>query len=1009
MSAIPRQEDVLFGKGSAINQHPGNKNFRSIVDKQKATFAVVDRKTKRRIATKIINDIHHAGGRFLGEDISKNAGTASGTANKSRGSDKNGGDNEGIHHKVLAKTWMVVQLDKVMVKVMHRLREKEVTRGDQQQKPQEANPEVQQPSFTNGGPKSPGRKIILSSNEDSILSEQLDLDDLEGLPTSTGSPEEFAQNENTHSPDSITQVYENIIDAVEPIALSSGNPQQTKLDEEMTSFLHRFGEEEEGEYLDTFQEETLRDWMQRSRCKYTTQLDYIKAGLPIAIKLTECLIEAEKDEVLGEPNPIPLASIMAANVLVRSDVNRTMGTEVIDLVSIMSHLGDTPDTGVKNSRLVSLGFLLHELFSGEEPTYEDTRISEPEFSLISISLNNEDKSNHRPRKKSQRSQDEYASSHCIQRLKYLGAPNSISSLVGNLIDLTQGEACTDEAYSSFSDLLSDLQLLRDDPYRFLDDIIVNPLPSLLIPEKLYGREKEVQHLEELYQRSLCGTCTGVIIKGTAGVGKTTLAMHLQKLASNSNSYFLWAKFDENQNAPLATVGSLFDDLCNMFVRDSTDNQRKIVGESLQRSLGIQASLLIGILPSLSKLLPSCVKIEHSFCFDVSMSVSFLFGELLREISSHSKKMAFFLDDIHLADPISLLLVGSLIQANIESVFFTCTYRDEVDTTEAFNQWLRSNSELETIKLGNITEEGVNQLISDSLHLSPRITRPLSHVVYRKAGAGNSLFLRQLLESLKEKGYIYVDLRHPKWAWDLEKILELEISEDVVSLLIDEMQKLDADLQQGLKIAACIGFSVRCSVLDILSEDMGTDLSGLLKRVSKKGLMEIVGDTNGFCFCHGKIQQAAYELLSDQEKHDNHMRLGLAICSSTLNSGNNNDDLFFTSVHQINLAGPSASLSHHQRVMLASLNLKAGNRSIELSDFFTAFKFFKFGVLFLGDSDDHWTTDYSLSIELYDAASTMACLTNDMEAVTRYTQQVFAYARCPNDKISCGFSNLICLL
>ncbi len=45
---------------------------------------------------------------------------------------------------------------------------------------------------------------------------------------------------------------------------------------------------------------------------------FIKSALLIALKLTECMLEAEQDEAIGHGNPIPLASIAAENVLIRT-------------------------------------------------------------------------------------------------------------------------------------------------------------------------------------------------------------------------------------------------------------------------------------------------------------------------------------------------------------------------------------------------------------------------------------------------------------------------------------------------------------------------------------------------------------------------------------------------------------------------------------------------------------------------------------------------------------------
>ncbi len=118
--------------------------------------------------------------------------------------------------------------------------------------------------------------------------------------------------------------------------------------------------------------------------------------------------------------------------------------------------------------------------------------------------------------------------------------------------------------------------------------------------------------------------------------------------------------------------------------------------------------------------------------------------------------------------------------------------------------------------------------------------------------GNTLYLQQLMSSLKNQGLIYVNLSCPCWAWDLERIADLKISDTVLTLLIDEMQKLGIELRLGLTVASCLGSSVKRVILDIISKDMAMDLDGILHRVSQQGYMDIVGDT--FCFAHDKIEE-----------------------------------------------------------------------------------------------------------------------------------------------------------
>ena len=121
-SITPSPREVLFGKGQITSSHPGNRTFRSIVDKQKEDFVATSvRKEKRRIASGIVCEIHRLGGRFLME-----LGDAT-TNDDNDARSNNSGDNA-VHPKILSKTWKLVDEDRVLDKVLHRLRERNTRR-----------------------------------------------------------------------------------------------------------------------------------------------------------------------------------------------------------------------------------------------------------------------------------------------------------------------------------------------------------------------------------------------------------------------------------------------------------------------------------------------------------------------------------------------------------------------------------------------------------------------------------------------------------------------------------------------------------------------------------------------------------------------------------------------------------------------------------------------------------------------------------------------------------------
>mmetsp|Transcript_43738 Transcript_43738/g.91966 ORF Transcript_43738/g.91966 Transcript_43738/m.91966 type:complete len:1476 (+) Transcript_43738:19-4446(+) len=986
MATIPTENDVLFGRGNNIKNYPGNRRFRALVEAKRDRFQrAPKRKEKRAIARELIDKIYSLKppGRFMESEVKSSA--------------------------ISERVWVVASDSKVMKKVLHRLREKEWIPGN---------------SNSNNYKK---------SNKSDLNAEGIPNNE---LPTNHRSQEdETSESGNGSDLDDWNSFFQKHIDVNHLKVFgresqrtsntdSSDEPSMDDLDDELDLFWSGFGDEHE-ETASQIQltlgenerELTMRQWITETsyaiqadtKTKTTGKaLEYAQSALPVALKLTEYLTTIQKSEDKGVQNEVPLESIVIENAFIRMKNSNTLESssqrnyEVLSVqITVTAGVVDNPETGEVSQRLASLGAVLYELFSGEPPVV--LPCSTNSFSLSTINLDADSASNDRPQKKSNR-QSPYSNSESIAKLASIGIPHSLCFLLGNLLDCYHGDFCGDEAYRSLADVKVDLQLMLDNPERFLYDIKTSPLPALDIRDEVFGREDEIKSLEHSYRQHIDGKCNGGTIRGGAGTGKSRVAMTVECLTSNRNGYFLVAKFDQNKDVkPLSTIGNAFNALCDLYVRDATSSELKTVEKELAGSLGNQAGLLAGVVPSLGKLMPSCnLHNTWSSCANSALSMRFLLSELLRVLASHLRSITIVLDDIQWADFASLLLAGDL--ASNKSVFFIFCFRDdEVDASVQFTSWLSSFSllSLDEMKLEGLDVDGVNRLVSDALHLVPSVTRPLSTVLHHKT-RGLPFFVRRLVYSLEQQNFIRVQMEPPRWTWDLERIADLEISEDVLALLVKEMKSLPSDHQLGLQLAACIGTGITKHELDILSRYLGKNLYVILSQVSTKGYMK---NDNGsiFSFVHDKIEQACYESMSIEERRGNHMRYGLALCENSMENGGGDYELFFAALNQINRGGPSAVDGSNQKDVIADLNLRGGIRSIELSDMNTAFKLFISGISFL--DMNHWESQYDLSIGLFDAAAEAACVLNKSTEVASLCEQVVRNARCYDDQLHCLYTGV----
>ena len=109
----------------------------------------------------------------------------------------------------------------------------------------------------------------------------------------------------------------------------------------------------------------------------------------------------------------------------------------------------------------------------------------------------------------------------------------------------------------------------------------------------------------------------------------------------------------------------------------------------------------------------------------------------------------------------------------------------------------------------------------------------------------------------------------------------------------------------------------------------------------------------------------------------------------------NDRLLLTAVTQINHGGPKAVIDEEQAVVVAHLNLDAGKKAINMSDFFSAHSFFDHGISYL--RRDHWSEHYDLSLELYNSAAKCALMNAEHDSVKLHTEQIMQNAKRFEDK------------
>jgi len=1003
----PTDSDVLFGRGSAISSHPGNVRFRSIVESHKPEFRSADRMGKRPIAQKIVNAIHRepTNGWFLMEDPEAPESEASDAIN--------------------LRSWVIVDNTKAINKTMHRLREKDPqdkrkggmassARGASLTGSKIALPKYGKPmshpcatTVESISPQSPAAKNEILRTKGSLVLRRIGQKAAAPIAPVEGSPD--AREEDSLFRDMFeggdsTYMNRTTSDASRDApSKKNGAGSNSNTDGDALALLMHLKNSGTAGSADASDDEkleiNLRAWIQDNMpcdgCSSKMMRPYTAKALPIAVKLAELFEHSDGKSSLPQSCEEVTVHFISSNV-----ANVSMPNGLSRSINVVSNEGE---------RLAHMGRLLYELFLGIPPPLLSGRVG----ALVDgLSLKSHSNAIHKPRKVTSRMRN--SSSSCLEtggvnsqatsHLEMSGLPYSLCSFLRNLLDCSSGDFRTDESYQSFKDVRFDLNLMKDDPDVFLEDVQVTKGGlELKMRDKIYGRAELVSEIEQCLEDNIK---RGVLVSGSAGVGKTTLLTSVMlNAAARSGSYFFQTKFEQSKNAnPLANVASVFDCLCRSFLEDASERQLQAVADELTSALGVHVALILNIVPGLSKILPfTSTEISSAQCVDVARTVAYSFCKLLKIVCAHSAPIILMFDDIQWADANSMAIISELILDASEdcNTFFVCLYRsDDICKDSLFSGWINRIEEtcpVQPIKIDNLTPFCVNEMVSEMLQTFPRITRPLSSILFAKS-RGNPLFLRQLFDSLRQQGFIHIRFSPPKWEWDIDKIVDIEIPTSIMTLIIAELGTLPLPLQNSLRIISCLGSNIKCvPTFDIISRSIGIDMTDSMKELAHRGF--VILEKGMMRFIHDKVQESAYQTLDDKGRRKNHMQFGLALLPSGAVDGRIVDDeMFFLALNQINTAGPGMLESVEERSVVAQLNLAAGNRSAALSDLGAALGFFKNGILFL--PSDKWSRYYASTLELFTALVETAHLLKHADDVTDYSKEVVANAQKYEDKMRC---------
>jgi PAS domain S-box-containing protein len=552
-----------------------------------------------------------------------------------------------------------------------------------------------------------------------------------------------------------------------------------------------------------------------------------------------------------------------------------------------------------------------------------------------------------------------------ERLKEI--PGAVSAIVMKLLAKR-----AEERYQTAAGLERDLRRCRAEwaAQGWIDDFPLGEHDTsdrLLIPERLYGRRREVETLLASFDRVIKGgTPELVLVSGYSGIGKSSVVNELQPVLVPPRGLFASGKFDQyKRDIPYSTLAQAFASLIRPLLGKSEADLAPW-RDALRETLGPNARLIADLVPEVKLIIGEPPPVPELPPQDAQRRFQLVFQQFIGVFARPEHPLALFLDDLQWLDAATLdLLEDLLTRSDLRNVLLIGAYRDnEVTPAHPLMRKLeaiRASGRVQDIKLGPLTTEDLGGLVADALRCEAEQAAPLAGLVHAKTD-GNPFFVIQFLHALADEGLLTFDHARARWSYDLGGIKAKRYTDNVVELLAGKLARLPLETQDAVRQLACLGNVAGVAMLSIVLGTPEEQVLAALWEALRQQLIERV--ERSYKFVHDRVQEAAYALIPEELRAEAHLTIGRLLVAQT--PLEKREEAIFEIVNQLNRGAPLIT-SQEEREQLAELNLAAGIRAKASSAYASALTYFTAGAKLLPEDAWERRQELAFALELHSAS------------------------------------------
>ncbi|MEM7184353.1 MAG: AAA family ATPase, partial [Spirochaetota bacterium] len=525
--------------------------------------------------------------------------------------------------------------------------------------------------------------------------------------------------------------------------------------------------------------------------------------------------------------------------------------------------------------------------------------------------------------------------------------------------------------------------------------------TFAIPQKLYGRDREIQQLLNLFEEINQGTSKIVLVSGYSGIGKSAFINETHKPITQKHGYFIKGKFDQlKRNIPFYALIQAFRGLVHQLLTE-TDDKLASWKEKIKNAIGINAQVCIDVLPELELIIGKQLPVATLGPTETQNRFNMTFQNFVGAFTQKEHPIVLFIDDLQWSDIPTLNLIKLLLSdPNSKYLMIIGAYRDnEVEPDHPLSHMIQElkqmNISLNHIHLNPLKSSDINFLIQDTLNSKKASqTLTLAQIAESKT-RGNPFFLFEFLRTLYKENLIYFNYENYKWQWKNQEIVSYGVTDNVVELVIQNINKLPENTQKILSLASILGNQFELGLLHTISEFSLEEITNAIYLAIEESMLIPIEETQTLLqinyretlltskeklekakirFQHDRVQQAAYSLIPQEQQKAIHLQTGRLLAQKLKET--EIDERIFDIIGHFNIAIDLIT-EEKERAYLIDLNLKASLKAKESAAYNTAVRLLQTARSLL--TANSWEENYNLSFSIYKELAESLFLDKQYEA------------------------------